>query len=220
MNTRSVFPVLLTLVIIGANIGCSDRGVTEPSDQDSTHTGPIVRKPNIYLYPTTSQLISVRIIFPTGGRILDSNPAYGTGWIVNVASNGRINHQYNYLYYEAQTPDNYQYTFGWTIQKDTAAVFFRHVLANAGFIEREIKDFLEYWIPHLPSNEYYTIYPQQHELIENLIRLDVVPIPQTVLRLFFVIRTTEILNAELPKPHLHSIHRNGYVLAEWGVVLQ
>ncbi|MDP2885369.1 MAG: hypothetical protein Q8P51_10155 [Ignavibacteria bacterium] len=220
MNARPIIPALLTLVIVAAHIGCSDRGPTEPSDQDSTHTGPIARKPNIYLYPTTNQQISVRVLFPSGGRILESHPAYGTGWVADVDPNGRINQQYDYLYYEAQTADRYQYTFGWTIQRDTAADFFRHVLHNGGFIEREIKDFLEYWVPRLTSANYYSVYPQQRDLLENLIRLDVVPKPQTVLRLFFVIRTTEMLGAELPEPHLQSIQRTGYALAEWGVVIQ
>jgi internalin A len=220
MKTRHFIPALVTAVMIAGAFGCNDRGATEPTPIDTTHGGPVVYKPNIYLYPTTAQQISVRLLFPVGGRVIESAPAYGSGWLVDVEPSGRINQQYDYLFYEAQTPDRYQFESGWIVQRDTVAEFFRHALTNAGFEGREISDFLEYWAPRLQSNEHYTVFPQQTELLDNLIALDVVPKPHTALRLFFVIRSARVSDVGLHEPTLHTIERGGFVLAEWGVVLQ
>jgi len=111
------------LLVAAFTTGCKDRGVTEPAPAD-TSGGPIDRKPNLYLYPTSKQTISVTLEFPHGGRILDSDPPYGSGWTVEVDPNGRINGRYDYLYYEAQTEDRYQYSSGWVVQKDTLHQFF------------------------------------------------------------------------------------------------
>ena len=220
MKTQHFIPALFAAAMIAGVFGCTDRGATEPTRVDTTHPGPIARKPNIYLYPSTTQRISVRLLFPSGGRILKGEPEYGSGWLVDVDPGGRINQQYDYLFYEAQTPDCYQYESGWIVQRDNVAEFFRHALTSAGFKGREVSDFLEYWTPRLQSNQSYAVFPQQNELLDNLIALDVVPKPQTALRLFFVIRSAQASDAGLRKPVLHTIERRGFVLAEWGVVIQ
>jgi len=112
MISRVARTLIAGLVVGLILFGCKDRGTTEVDPSDSTDGGPVVRKPNIYLYPPASQRISVTLAFPFGGRILECDPDYGTGWRVFVEPSGRINRKYDYLYYEAQTPDRYQYSVG------------------------------------------------------------------------------------------------------------
>ncbi len=219
---RTLYTLCLLLFIgMGSIVGCSKNETTEPeiTPIDSTH-GPIVRKPNIYLYPPVKQWTSIEVVFPDGGRILESEPNYSNGWFVEIEPSGKINGTYDYLYYEAQTSNHYQYSSGWIIQRDTLAEFFSHILGKAGFIDNEIRDFIEYWPPRLNKSEYYAVYPQQRDELEKMIILKVSPEPQTRLRLFLIIKPTLTAASNLEVPKITKVVRGGYSLAEWGVVLE
>ncbi|RPH38200.1 hypothetical protein EHM92_00635 [bacterium] len=204
---------------------CKDAG-TEPSpapaSPDTTHTWPpyIVRKPNIYLYPLQKQWTSVEITFPGGGKVLESDPPYGAGWLVEADPNGLINGKFSYLYYEARVNNLFQFSSGWVVRQDTLADFFSHVLQSAGFNDKETGDFLEYWPPRLTSSPFYLVYPQQKEDLEKMIALRVTPAPDVQLRLTFVIRAAVTENAVLNSPRLIKAVRHGFTLTEWGVVIE
>lgn len=220
MIPRIVFPLTVGLLLISSIFGCRDKGATETTLPDTTSGPPVVRKPNIYLYPETVQNISVQLVFPFGGRILQSDPDYGSGWRVFVEPNGRINGRYDYLFYEAQVPDHYQYSSGWVVGTDTLSTFFVNAMARAGFNRREIADFLDFWVPRLQSASAYEVYPQLERQLNRLIQLEVRPVPQNQLRLFFLIRPVQGIRPSLTTPQLAIADRRGYHLSEWGVVLK
>lgn len=220
MIPRAAFPLTVGLLLISTNFGCKDKGVSETAPPDTTIGPPVVRKPNIYLYPETSQNISVQLIFPLGGRILESDPDYGSGWHVFVEPGGRINGQYDFLFYEAQVPDQYQYSSGWVVRTDTLSIFFANTMARAGFNRREIADFLDSWVHRLNSERAYEVYPQMVRQIDRLVQLNVRPVPQNQLRLFFVIRRAWDNHPTLTMPQLVPANRRGYHLSEWGVILK
>jgi hypothetical protein len=207
--------------MLSAYTGCKNNSSspTGPSDTDTTG-GAVVRKPNIYLYPQTKSIISVKLVFPSGGTLLESKPAYKSGWAVEAEHSGKINGQYDYLFYEAQTPDEYQYNTGWVINKDSLTIFFKSNLAAIGFNEREIKDFIEYWIPRLSNYSYYFIYPQFSNDIDKVIKLKIGKTPDSLLRLFYVIKGSERSENNLLEPVIPKFERKGFVVTEWGVVLK
>ena len=66
---------------------------------------------------------------------------------------------------------------------------------------------------------YYAIYPQTIDIIQKVILLNVSEKPDNLLRLFYVIEGLNqpdgsIITPESPKP----INRDGYTIAEWGVI--
>jgi hypothetical protein len=180
----------------------------------------LVRKPNIYLYPNTPCSLSVSLEFPQGGSVLESLPTYANGWNIFVEPSGRINGQYDYLFYESKNPDLFQYRTGWIVAQDTLTSFFTHTLLTAGFQENEKNDFIEYWIPRLTDFPYYIIYPQQQNDIEKAIRLHISPSPDKQLRMFFVIRGSNSPNEALLSPKIPECERTGFVVTEWGVILK
>jgi hypothetical protein len=223
MVYRFIFLPMLSLLVTALFFSCKDGGATEPAGASDTthipHYPPGVKKPNIYLYPETNQRISVKLEFPLGGTLIKSDPDYGLGWLVDVEPNGRIDGQYDYLFYEARVPDLYQYSSGWIVHKDTLSAFFVHTMTQTGFTTREITDFTDYWGPRLISDSLYEVYPQQEQQLNGLIRLQVSPAPQSQLRLFFLIRPAQVNEGCLTRPVLFKANRNGYHLAEWGVIM-
>ncbi|MGD0339511.1 MAG: hypothetical protein ABSB78_12080 [Bacteroidota bacterium] len=185
---------------------------------DTSHI--LVRKPNIYLYPQTTRNLSVALEFPLGGSILQSIPLYSGGWNVSVEPSGKIDRQYDYLFYESKNPDAFQYTSGWIVSRDTLTSFFSNNLLLAGFNQHEKSNFIEYWIPRLVEYPYYIIYPQFADEIGKVIRLKISEQPDNMLRLFYVIQGTNDFGKKLPPPSIPKFERNGFVVTEWGVILK
>ncbi len=215
--------LLLTMVIIAVTLlfssGCKNSTEPEITIPDTTG-GPVVRKPNLYLYPTSVCSLSVKIEFPLGGSIVESEPYYYDGWYVKVDPSGKINEEYDYLYYEAQCPEVYQYDYGWSINRDSLFNFFTNNLLATGFNESEKNDFIEYWIPILTDYEYYAVFPQYSAVIEKIIQLKFSIYPDNILRLFYVIEgfnSEQMISPPQPIPYFD---RNGFVVTEWGVILK
>jgi len=176
----------------------------------------IIEAPNIYLYPETTSDISVRLDFPSGGNIVNSVPPYNNGWDVTVTPEGLIDGTYDYLFYEISTGSHLNLEDGWLLDGTNLPNEFRFLLANLGYYDNEINDFLEYWLPRLNDSPYYAVYPQTPE---ELIDVSIEPQPDQFLRSIFVI-------APLPKaitlnePSLpDAINRDGFTAVEWGAIL-
>ena len=212
-----VFGITISVIILS-----SCKHSTEPEDNSLIpDTGRIVvYKPNIYLYPQRKCSINVKIKFPAGGSVIQSIPDYERGWKVEVEPNGKINGKYNYLFYESSNPDKFQMKTGWIIEKNALESFFSKNLTDAGFNKNETNDFIEYWIPRLTDYSYYIVFPQTSRVIDQVIKLNIDPKPESILRLFYVIKGTETKNIRIQIPEIPKFKRSGYTAAEWGVILK
>ncbi|MCK4529830.1 MAG: hypothetical protein KAU44_01520 [Candidatus Marinimicrobia bacterium] len=179
-----------------------------------------VDKPNIYLYPTKKTRMTVSLDLPEGGKITESIPAYPKKWKnIRVKSDGTINNKYDFLFYEADLPDIWQYDEGWVIAKEYLPFFFKTNLRDYGFNKKEIADFMEYWIPRMKEAPYYAIYPQHTAAIDRLISLIISKQPDSILRLFYIFKPLDKF-AELQAPEIPPFERKGFTVTEWGVVLK
>lgn len=212
----SLIACILLTVFMGNLAGCRKKPDDDPKKCKNC---VVVYKPNIYIYPKQILNISVALDFPKGGSVVESIPTYGSGWNVTVTPEGRMNDRYDYLFYESEQPDEWQYQTGWTVAKDSLETFFKTNLAAYHFKANEIKDFIDYWIPRLTDHNYYRIYPQERPVIEKLIKVRFSAEPEHFLRLFYVVKGTQ--NATPLKLHVigNAAPRAGYHAAEWGVVL-
>jgi hypothetical protein len=198
----------------------------------------IIRKPNIYLYPTETIDVSVRLEFAEGCALTYSDPPYGDGWRVTVSPDGWMDNgigyvvgevdgeevifdapRYGCLFYEADAPDVWQTERGWLVDDgEDLGDFFSENLAAYGFEGREIKDFLDYWVPRLTAG-YYAVFPQLAADIEPLVGLNVYPEPDSVLRLFYYLVADPLMGGELAPPVIEPFERTGFTVVEWGVCL-
>jgi len=179
-------------------------------------------KPNIYLYPTEKSRVRVNLTFPLGGKVTTSIPLYGNGWRVDADTSGIINNEYEYLFYESLQPNVWQLNTGWIINKSELKTFFTDNMLKHGFYGREIKDFLDYWIPRLTDFNYYEIYPQESNIIETAIKLNIYKKPDNILRLFYLIKGVDSnsnnkINIPGEEPQFN---RSGFYVTEWGVILK
>ena len=177
-------------------------------------------KPNIYLYPEKTIELDVTLDFPIGGFVTTSIPQYGTGWNVTVESNGTIDGEYGYLFYESQNPDVFQYSKGWTVKNEDLEKFFTNNMALYGFEGREIDDFIEWWIPRLKNDSCYDIFPQTTKEIDPVVKVNFSINPDSFQRLYYAIKEYDKCNDHLAKPEIEPFERVGFSALEWGVVLR
>ena len=176
----------------------------------------MVYKPNIYIYPMVQTRICVDVSFPLGGDIVESIPEYNNGWCVDVDVSGKINGEYDHLFYESKQPNIFQYQTGWCVRKVDLKSFFEKNMALYNFSTSEIKDFVDYWMPLLTEDNFYCIYPQTKDILDKIIRLDFSVKPDKVYRLFFGIVGSKDFK-KLTPPEVKSFDRSGYFVVEWGV---
>ena len=182
--------------------------------------GASIEKPNIYLYPTKKTRLTVSMDLPEGGKVTESIPAYPKKWKnIRVKPDGTINNKYDFLFYEADVPGDWQFDKGWVAAQKDLKFFFQNNLRDYGFNKKEIKDFTDWWIPRLKDHPYYEIYPQHTAMIESIIPLKINKEFDSLLRLFYFVDGADV-KRDLPEPKIPKFKREGFVVTEWGVSLR
>ncbi|KRT34500.1 hypothetical protein [Acetomicrobium hydrogeniformans] len=178
----------------------------------------IVKKPAIYLYPQKETKVRVKV--DVNGEITESIPQYGDGWEVTASPKGKIDGKYDYLFYEArlnslpQLPEE-----GWVVAYGELGKWFDENLPALGLNGKEARDLKEYWIKSLKPAKYYVIKLLDRNFIDENLKLQVSPTPQTVIRLMLYFKPTDhfdILKA--PKPQ--KTVRVGFTVVEWGGIVE
>ncbi|MHA1917772.1 MAG: hypothetical protein ACTSUV_05615 [Candidatus Ranarchaeia archaeon] len=176
-----------------------------------------VLKPAVYLYPEEASDINVHVI--VNGEITISDPEYNSGWNVSVETNGLIDNQYDYLFYEADLRYLEIPQEGWCILQNELEDWMDITLEKYGLNEKEISDFKEYWLETLQNNEFYIIKIVSTEFLEENLKLIIDPNQDTLIRVFFVFIPFDS-RIELEEPTIYTPVRSGFVVVEWGGVIK
>lgn len=218
MMKNCLINALFILAIFASAIQFQSCDPDDCDDERDCDTCSMVYKPNIYIYPETTIDLNVTLSFPLGGNVVTSIPEYGSGWQVSVEPSGLIDGEFGYLFYESRQPYIWQTSMGWSVLNDSLESFFRDNMSLYGFDGKEIDDFIEYWIPRLSNSNYYSVFPQTSELIEQAIELNFSEQPEKVLRLFYVIKETSGTQF-FEEPEIVPFNREGFIATEWGVII-
>ncbi len=214
-----IFALMLSVILIISNC-IKDKSIpTSPSDESNqdNQDSMVVKKPNIYIYPTQIEQLQIKVLFLQGGRIINSEPLYENGWNISVDTSGTINNKFRYLFYECKLPNRFQTNKGWLVARNDLTLFFNENMKKFGFNDVEIKDFIEYWIPILTKYQYYLIYPQKTDIINQLLELQISKEPDSIQRLYYLfkgVNMDEIGN--LQEPQISEFTRKGFAVVEWG----
>lgn len=176
----------------------------------------VAYKPVIYLYPESTSEISVKL--DVNGELICSEPLYNDGWTVTATPDGILtdeNGTYQYLFWEADmSAVDFDMSEGFCVKGENSEEFFREKLSFIGLNEKEINDYLGFWLPYASANAYNYITFQTDCYTDNA-KLNITPAPDSVIRVYTVIKPLNeaIQTAE---PTLEHFERTGFTVVEWG----
>jgi hypothetical protein len=177
-------------------------------------------KPVIYLYPTETTNVDVKLGAPE--KLLVSYPKYKEAWRVVANPDGSLVDRetgrglYS-LYYESDnTVSKGVRDEGFVVKGADTAKFLEEKLAKLGLNDHEAEEFIIYWLPKLEANAYNYIYFELTDEVAENMPLTVSPAPETVIRFNMEYKALEapikVKTQKLPETPI----RKGFTLVEWG----
>ena len=174
-----------------------------------------VRKPAIYIYPRTAGRFHVEVDLAPRARMTTSIPEYGDGWDVFIDTAGRIDDRWDYLFYELALRGAPLLREGWCLPAAEWETGLKRIVRQLGLNEAEARNFLEYWLQHLPRSPWLVVKPVMGPGLDHLASLQVRPAPDSVRR-FWLLFSPADRRLDLPAPDVAPFVRGGTVLVEWG----
>ena len=178
---------------------------------------PTAEKPVIYLYPETTQEIEVKLDY--AGKLTCTYPEYIEGWHIVAQPNGTLvddttGKEYSYLFWEGISDVEYDLNRGYVVSGEDTDEFLELKLSELGLNRKEANEFIVYWLPKMQENKYNLI-SFQNEIYTNSARLDIIPKPDSILRVFMAYKALD-KKIEIEEPVIESFERNGFTVVEWG----
>lgn len=210
MKKRKKLIVIIVLVVIGVVVFLFLNKSNAITMDD---------KPIIYLYPTEETEISVKLL--NADKITCSYPKYIDGWKVLAKPNGDLidldtNRNLYALYYESLNVENFDVSQeGFVVKGEDSAKFLEDKLEILGLTEREIEEFIIYWLPKLESNKYNYIRFATIDEINNNMPIEIDPTPDTIIRVLMIFKKLDN-PIDVKEQELITIERKGFVVVEWG----
>ena len=187
--------------------------VFETVCKEKNHNPMPVKKPAVYLYPEKEMNVSVKV--DVNGRLTKTEPFYGNGWNVTASPDGSINGEYDYLFYEADLNKITLPAEGWVVEYSKLENWFDDYLPQLGLNKKEKEQFKEYWLKDLKKANYYEIKLLSNEFLNENMKLDISPSPQTIIRLDFFFKPLSEKKT-IKEPAIKRIERKGFTVVEWG----
>ncbi|MCX6810379.1 MAG: hypothetical protein NTY30_01410 [Candidatus Berkelbacteria bacterium] len=177
-------------------------------------------KPVIYLYPTKSEQVSVKV----GADITKSDPAYNSGWKVVASPSGLLttdNGLRDSLFWEGTGWGQYPaITSGTVVESAKVSETITSQLGAMGLNAKEIADFKDFWMAKMPTTPYTRLTWLTTEQMNTLAPLAVSPKPDTMIRVFLDFSGQQTSATNLVPQVLPHYQRNGFTLVEWGGLLR
>jgi len=182
---------------------------------------PVVRKPNIYLYPPQKQEITVKLNFK--GDLTVAYPSYNSqigGWRVTAYPDGKIinkedNREYSYLFWEGKNANlKYDLAAGFVVAGQDTQRFLQEKLAAMGLTPKEYNEFIVYWLPKMWANKYNLIHFAGKEYTD-IAQLEIIPEPDAILRVFMLFKPSD-KQIEVEPQTITPFKRKGFTVVEWG----
>lgn len=180
-------------------------------------------KPAIYIYDSLNREIEIQL--KTAGKLTVSDPQYDEqkGWQrVRGQKDGTVVYQgrrYPYLYYEAEIEKVNVGKEGFLVPGTELVRFFFKELPKWGLNDKEIFDFVDYWMDRLNTNQaYYFIHFLSQEEIERIEPMEIKGAKmesQVRVRMYFQPLEERIEMAVQESPKVIP-QREGLTVVEWG----
>ena len=159
--------------------------------------GFFAAKPNLYVLGPDGAQVNVKLrLVEEGANWLVAVPTHGAqGWQATLTNGDRVRVNgvsYGYLYSDYRAYGKpLQDAEGFCAPKNLVLRRMATEMKMAGFTEREIAHFLEYWTVKLPQSESFCVYPQDERQLDQIAVLEITPKPAVVRRLLFLVQVKE-----------------------------
>jgi len=177
-------------------------------------------KPIIYIYPKTKQKVSIQ--FQNPSILAHTYPKYENknSWEVIANPDGNLYHKktnrnYYALYWEGVGDDYRKYlSTGFVFAGQDTIRFLEEKLAILGLNEKEMNEFIIYWLPKMEKNNYNLVHFMTDEW-DKKAPLIINPKPDTLIRIFMLYKPLE-KKQDIALQKLEKRTRKGYSIIEWG----
>ena len=176
-------------------------------------------KPIIYLYPKNELDVSIKLGYPD--KLTISYPKYDDGWNVIAYPDGTLvdkntKRQLYSLFWEGvNTVSDGIREDGFIVEGKNISSFLEEKLEILGLNDREIEEFIIYWLPKMQNNKYNYIRFETVEEQNKNMPLIVNPKPDTIIRV-----NMEYMplgnKIDVKKQELNKVERKGFTVVEWG----
>ena len=218
---NTVSAIALVIYIIGFANVCKTlfSYITVPAGFREVH----YNAPIIYLYDEQEREVTVKL--DLNGELTCTYPKYDekNGWTVKTSADGVLTdkngRKYEYLYWEADVDMVPDFSKGFCVRGEDSAAFLEKALSDLGLSDTEANAFIMYWLPDLEENPYNVI-AFQTDTYEDVAKLDVDPLPDTVVRVNMLFYGSDeyvkMEEQDLAAMNPSLEEREGFVLVEWG----
>ena len=177
-----------------------------------------VKKPVIYIYPTQTTEISVKLGKPE--NITCSYPKYNNGWQVIANPDGKLidtktGRKLYSLYWEGLQNEPVDFNEGFVVEGKDSIEFLEEKLEILGLNEIEAEEFIVYWLPRLQENKYNLIRFASMEEINDNMPLELSEKPDTIIRILMQYKALDEY-LEVKEQELIKAERVGFTVVEWG----
>lgn len=176
-----------------------------------------IAKPVLYMYPKKKTNIEVSFEHPE--YLETTYPKFRDKWQVVAHSDGSLydnNGKYYYaLYWDEKKVHSVDFSRGYYVEAANAIEFLEQKLSYIGLNEREMNEFIMYWLPILERNKKSLVYFELTKERESYNKLYISPKPDSLLRLTIHIKKVE-QEMKIRKQNLTKFQRKGFVAVEWG----
>ena len=174
-------------------------------------------KPIIYIYPEEDMDVEVTVSNPE--KFTVTYPKYENGWKVKALTDGTLidsnNKKYYALYWEGNGDKDSINKDGFVVKGEDSASFLEEKLEILGLNYKERNEFIMYWLPKLESNKYNYIRFKTREEIDNNMKLNINPEPDTLIRVMMEYKGLD-KKIKVKEEKLTKVERKGYTVVEWG----
>lgn len=175
-------------------------------------------KPMIYIYPTSDLDLKIKLV--NDDKLTHTYPKYNNEWNVHVTKDGNIydyktKRNYYALYWEGIDNTSINMNEGFVVKGEQTSTFLENKLSYLGLNDKEINEFIVYWLNKMEDNNYNFIRFRTMEEINEYMPLEFSQKPDTLIR---VIMDFKPLNEKIDvkEQKLEKVERKGFTIVEWG----
>ena len=212
MFKRIIVPILSIIIVIVVHI------IFRIIQYNYRFRYVTVDKPVMYIYPIKEMDLNIKL--GNSNLLSTTYPEYNSGWNVHVDENGNIydyNTKRNYysLFWDAKDDTKINTKEGFVISKEETVNFLEEKLEYLGLNEREIEEFIIYWLPQLNKNNYNYIRFRTIDEINDYMPLYFDKKPDTLIRVIMDFKGLD-KKINVKEQKLKKVTRSGYTIVEWG----